>query len=510
MGKFVRKNVDTTIESNLVTASITSTHFLEQIYPMYSPQYMRNVYAKTLMKWSLDYFEEFGEAPKQHIQSIFDIEKGKMDDAETEIIQTFLKTLSKNYVDDQGINDDYVISQTMPYFRKREIEIRVENAQKLIDVGKIDAAEEELFHMKKIVLQTSNWSNPFEQEKIYEVFDESQKGVFRFPGALGDMFGDLERGWLIAFLAPFKRGKTWLLQEAVVIGAILGLKCVFVSLEMKHKNINERLYKRISAYGDEGKTDHAVPVFDCRKNQIDVCTKALRTNFTGLYDGEGDLPEFTADLDYRPCCVCKDKKGEQEDYVLATWFETMVKPEFTLKNVSKKMRSFSKFYGDNIRVICYPRFSASVSDLERDLDILEQTDGFVPDIIAADYADIFKPEGRGNGSELRSGIDEIWKNLAAMAARRSALTFSASQGNRGSLYKENLDQSDLAEWIGKLAHVDKFASVNQSLDEKRRGIIRIGMLADRHKEFHEKDQTMLLQALSLGQVHLDSSQMKGR
>jgi hypothetical protein len=73
-----------------------------------------------------------------------------------------------------------------------------------------------------------------------------------------------------------------------------------------------------------------------------------------------------------------------------------------------------------------------------------------------------------------------------------------------------MDQTDLAEWIGKLAHVDKFASVNQSLEEKRKGIIRIGMLADRHKEFHEKDQCMLLQALALGQVHLDSHNMRGR
>jgi hypothetical protein len=463
------------------------------------------------MKWTLDYFDKFGESPKQHIQSIFDIEKGKMDDAEIEIIQTFLKTLNKNYVEDQGINDEYILDQTMSYFRKREVEIRVENAQKLIDIGKIDKAEEELFHMKKVVRLTSNWSNPFETANIHEVFDEQNKGVFRFPGALGDLLGDLERGWLIAFLAPFKRGKTWLLQEAVVIGAILGLKCIFVSLEMKKKNINERIYKRITAYGEEGKTDHAVPVFDCVKNQTGVCEKGIRTNHIGLYDGEGDLPEFSPDMDYRPCSVCKDNRKEQEDYELATWFEMMVKPEFTAKNVNKKLKSFSRFYGDNIRVICYPRFSASVEDLERDLDMLEQTEGFIPDLIAADYADIFKPNSRGGGgNEPRHGIDEIWKTLASMAARRMALLFSASQGNRGSIYKENMDQTDLAEWIGKLAHVDKFASVNQSLEEKRKGIIRIGMLADRHKEFHEKDQCMLLQALALGQVHLDSHNMRGR
>lgn len=506
MSKFVRRNVDTTIENNIVTAAIISTKFLSEIYSIFNPHYMRNAFAKTVMKWAIDYYERFEEAPKQHIQSIFDIEKSKLDDAEMEIIQTFLKTLSKNYVEDQGINDEYVIDQAMQYFRKREVEIRVETAQKLIEIGKVDKAEQELLQMKKVVRITSNWSNPFDTEKIQEVFDEDKRGIFRFPGAMGDLFGDLERGWFVAILAPFKRGKTWMLQEAVVVGALSGLKTVFISLEMKDKNINERIYKRLTAYGKEGNPNHVVPVFDCIKNQVGSCEKGIRRNRYALYDGEGDLPEFRPDMDYRPCCVCKDLKTEKEDYELSTWFEVMEKTEFTAKNVNKKLKSFQKFYGDNIRVKCYPRFSASLADIRRDLDILEQTEGFIPDLIAIDYADILRPEGRGS-NENRNNLDEIWKNIAAVAAERHALMFSASQGNRGSIYKENMDQADLAEWIGKLGHVDVFASVNQSLDEKKRGIARIGLLAHRHQEFHEKDHCMILQQFALGQAHLDSHLM---
>jgi len=502
MSKFIRRNVDSTIENNIVTAAIISTKYLEEIYALYDRVYLKNAFAQTLMKWTMNFFEDFGEAPKAHIQNIFDLEKERLDDAEIDIIQTFLKTLSKNYVEDQGINDEYILDQTLKYFRKREVEVRVESAQKLLEIGKLDKAEDELFKMKKVVRLTSSWSNPLSTEKIHEVFDDKQKGILRFPGALGDLLGDLERGWFVAFLAPFKRGKTWLLQESVVIGALSNLKTVFISLEMKDKNINERLYKRLTAYGEEGKKEHVVPIFDCLRNQIGTCEKQCRTNRHLLHDGESGPPDFNADLEYRACAVCKEGK-DKDDYELATWFEQIEKPEFTAKNVNKKLKSIRRFYGDNIRVKCYPRFSASVADIKRDLDLLEQTEGFIPDVIAIDYADILRPESRGGG-EPRHGIDEIWKNLASLAAERKVIMFSASQGNRGSIYKENMDQADLAEWIGKLGHVDLFASINQSMDEKKKGIIRIGMLAHRHKEFHEKDHTMILQALSLGQVHLDS------
>lgn len=502
MSKFSRRNIDTTIENNILTAAIISTRFLEEIHHLFDHNYLKNAFAKIVMKWVFNYFEDFGDAPKHHIQSIFEMEKEKLDDAEMEIIQTFLKNLSKNYIEDQGINDEYVLDQAMKYFRKREIEIRVETAQKLLELGKLEKAEDEIFQMKKVVRMTSNWSNPLSTEKIHEVFDDRHKGIFKFPGSLGNLFGDLERGWFIAFLAPFKRGKTWLLQEAAVIAALSGLRAVFISLEMKDKNINERIYKRLTAYGEEGTKDHVIPVFDCMRNQLGTCEKSCRSNIYALHDGESGIPEFDPSMDYRVCAVCKDTK-DKDDYELTTWFEVVEKPEFTPKNVNKKLKSIRRFYGDNIRVKCYPRFSASVTDIARDLDILEQTEGFIPDVICVDYADILKPENKGG--DPRHGLDEIWKRLASLAADRHAIMFSASQGNRGSIYKENMDQADLAEWIGKLGHVDLFASVNQSMDEKRRGVIRIGMLAHRHKEFHERDHCTLLQNLSLGQVHLDSA-----
>ena len=501
MAKIVRRSVDTSIEQNILTASIISSHYLEKIWPLYQKEYMTNTFAKKVMEWVLDYYDNFGESPKHHIKDIFNVEKGTLDDAEMEIIQIFLENLSKRYVDDQGVNDDYLLHQTMEYFRKREIEIRVSNAQSFLTIGRLDKAEEELTKMKKVMLQTSNWSNPFDSASINNVFDERNKGIFRFPGALGDLLGGIERGWFIAWLAPFKRGKTFMLLELVIIAALCGLKAVFVSLEMSKKAVDERIYKRITAYGEAGLI-HIIPVFDCLKNQLGVCGDSnCKGSNLSLGDSKETIADYSEDLRHKVCTNCKNIKGSP--YEQTTWFEPVTKKDFTSNNVHKKMRAMAKMYGENIRTISYPRFSASVADLNKDLDILEQTEGFIADVLAADYADIFRPASTSKDS--RGSIDDIWKDLAAMCAIRHLIGGTASQGTRGAIYKSDLGQDDLAEWIGKLAHVDIFTAINQTPEEKRKGVIRQALLAHRHKEFDEKKNVTILQALSLGQVHLDSS-----
>lgn len=498
MARIIRRNVDTAVEQNIVTASIISTKFLENIYPLYDRQYLTNSFAVKIMGWIFDYFDKFGEAPKQHIQDIFTIEKQTLEDAELELVQTFLENLSQRYIEDQGINDEYVLSQAMEYFRRRELEVRITNANALLQIGRIDKAEDELNHLKKILKLTSNWKNPFSIESIAEVFDENNQGIFKFPGEFGNLLGELERGWFVAFLAPFKRGKTWFLLEAAVLGALSGLKVVFLSLEMQEKAVNARIYKRITAYGEAG-VNHVIPVFDCLNNQTGNCNKTECKGFGVLADDKEHIPDYSPDIQHRVCTYCRNKSDGS--YEPSTWFEPVEKSEFSEKNVRKGLKAFIKMYGDNIRIKCYPRFSAGMADFEHDLDILEQTEGFIPDMIILDYLDVSKTTGRNEGVQT---IDELWKMFAALVAVRHALGFSASQGTRGSIYKADMDQTDLAEWIGKLGHVDVFAALNQTKLEKRKGIIRAALLAHRHKEFHEDTNITLLQALSLGQTHLDS------
>jgi len=269
---------------------------------------------------------------------------------------------------------------------------------------------------------------------------------------------------------------------------------------MKKKNVKERLYKRITGFGSKTGDDvFLYPTFDCVLNQNGTCDRDERTNHVNLFaEGSTNKPEFDIDSEYRACTYCRDHM--LRSYRAASWYEMIELPKFSFQGTKKVAKALETMYGDNLRVITYPRFSAGISDMKRDLAILEQ-EGFIPDIIITDYADIFKLDTKG---DKRNQIDDVWKGLAAMAAERHCIVITASQGNRGSLNKDDMGQEDLAEWIGKLAHVDVFLGLNQTRKEKKEKLIRVGVLVHRHKEVDETIFATLLQQLEAGQFMLDS------
>jgi hypothetical protein len=499
--KIERKPIDNTSEDQITTAMIMSTKFLTEVSPLFNPEYMKNSFAKIICFWCIDYFKQYGKAPQGHIKDIYLVEsESGMGKEDKEIIGDFLTKLSSQFVENPIINSDYLRDIAFAYFRKRELQIRTEQAKKYLEVDKIEEAEDQFSKYKKIAYQTSGWFNPFDSKELIEVFDAEDQDVFLLPGALGQIVGPIERDWFVAILAPFKRGKTWMLQEMAVRAAFQNLRVVFVSLEMKKKNIKERLYKRITGFGSKtGEDSFLFPTFDCVHNQIGDCVREERTNRVQLCESVHEKPEFDLEMDYRPCVYCRTNMIP--DYRVGTWFEVLEVPKFNMKGTRRKLKAVELMYGDNFRFICYPRFLAGIPDIRRDLYILEQHEGFIPDIIIVDYADILKPDNPG---DKRNQIDDIWKNLASLAAERHCIVFTASQGTRSSIYKSDMNQDDLAEWIGKLAHVDIFIGLNQSPDEKESKVIRANLLVHRHREADESVSAMMLQQLEVGQFAMDT------
>ncbi|MFH1506331.1 MAG: hypothetical protein ABIE94_05090, partial [archaeon] len=135
-------------------------------------------------------------------------------------------------------------------------------------------------------------------------------------------------------------------------------------------------------------------------------------------------------------------------------------------------------------------------------------DDFIPDIVVVDYADILKPSSYASKEKRLEVIDDIWKNLARLAGEKHCIVITGSQGNRGSLNKDQMEEGDVAEWIGKLAHVDVFVTLNQNSTEKKMGMVRMSVLEHRHKDFNPDQNVIVLQKLDAGQPLLDSEYEK--
>lgn len=229
-----------------------------------------------------------------------------------------------------------------------------------------------------------------------------------------------------------------------------GLKVVFFSLEMSRTQMIKRIWKTLSGQVTEDMTL--------------------------------EIPQFIED-------------GNK--FVIET--KTVKKKASSILDVEKKQKSLKRlFRGGEFIVFAEPAYSLTVDKLETKLDDLE-IEGFVPDVIIIDYADIMAPSVKG---EYRQQLDSIWKNLRALAQKRKAVVFTASQTNRSGL-NGPVELENIAEDIRKVAHITSMVSISRNKYCKEHGIAIYSQLAVRDGEAITK-RVIATQCLALGRPVIDS------
>ena len=487
------------IEKRIVTGLIVDNKFCREAVPILRPKYFQIDYTRKVAQWVADYWKKYKKAPGKDIQAIFQSEEKILKPAEAGIIEEFLKEISSQYENDVNFNAEYLLDQTYKYSESRSYEILKDQIEGSLLQGKIDKAAEAIRGFNKVARETSRWVNPFDKAEVDKTLDDdASDNLFRLPGALGELIGTLKREWLIAVMGPMKRGKSFYAWEIVYHALIARLNVAVFSLEMNSTQFKKRIYKRMTAMAEyEGEYEY--PVFDCAYNQDGSCLKEERKNRRALVLDDGTLPEYSRNSKYKPCDYCRhhDKKS----YQLAWWWRThKQKEDLSTEAIAKKVKIFKRLYGNNLRLMCHPPFSASFDDLISDLDNLEYTEGFIPDVILVDYFDITAK----TSDDERSDANTKWQRGKHLAGVRRALVINCNQSNRDSIDKKNIGQKNTGEDIRKLAHVDALFVLNQLPSEKKSGRIRIDTLVHRHDEAAEKGQVIVLQQLKLGQPFLDS------
>jgi len=488
-----RKKTDVNVEKRIITGMIVSKEFMQSIYPLIDFAYFKSSFTRRVAYWVYDFYEAYEEVPFDDIQSIFNAEEPKLKEEEAKLISKLLTRISKRYAQDKGINLPYLLDQTELYFKTRELEITSGNLKVLLEKGDIKGAEDQLSSFRKIQKLTSEWIDPFDNNEIDETFNQMDEEFLVLPGKLGEFIGNLERDWLIGISGAFKKGKTWFLQEFELMGILCNLKVAHFSLEMNKQQTKERLYRRMTGGYEEGER-LVFPCFDCVKNQDDSCELDQRVC------DEPSPEKFNEEDTYLPCTACRN--DGTDNYETASWAEMLDAPSFDVSSVGRTLEAWQKSYNDLLRIKIYPRFSANISDVKRDLDLLEQLEDFVPDIILIDYADILKPE-----EDNSVGIDKedrTWIALSQLAAERHALVIAPTQVTKSGQDVSRLKVEHTAKWVGKLAHVDGMMTLNQTDEQKESGIMGVGWMLHRHKKFDANATVTVLQKLMVGQANLDS------
>jgi hypothetical protein len=494
-----RRNVSTAIEKRILTALIVSTQFNREVVHLINTDYFTNSFIRTVARWCIDFYITYDIAPFDHIQDIFIDRQVELKEEDIDLIQRLLTDISKRYELDSGINLDYSVTQALKFFKTRELMITSSNIKVLIEQNNIAGAEAQINEFTKISRLTSGWVDPLEEKYVDEVF-QRQDRMFKFPGQLGYFLGGFDREWLIAIAAGYKKGKSYALQEIVMTAIHQNLKVAFFSLEMGRAESNNRFYKRIMGAGTSDGGPAIYPCFDCTYNQNNSCKRSERVNRLPLLTRNGK-PEFLPDIKYKPCTLCRT--AEPRSYSVAWWYEIVNRPAYTAEAVKIHLRSLKKVWNNLYRFKQYPKFSATLDDMRRDLDILENTEGFIPDIIIIDQANGIKPES-GISLEGTAPHMAAWRGMASMTGERNAMVVSPTQITRAALDKKSVGQSDIALHIGLLGDIDVGYSLGQTPVEKKEGIIRYTKLMSRHEELEVEGSCIVLQKLGFGQANLDA------
>lgn len=296
---------------------------------------------------------------------------------------------------------------------------------------------------------------------------------------------------------------TWFLIEMATTAMTYGLKVLFISLEMDRRQMNRRFYKRVTSAPDIG-GPVKYPCFDCQKNQDNSCQKPQRGNKVKLIDNMGRPLTYEKAGNYEPCTYCRYE--EPEEYIPSSWFTTIDRPSCTVDLIRKNTKAFGRTFGNNnLRTLSYPRFAAGMDQLETDINILIDVEEFVPDVILTDYVDIFLKDSKG---DFRNAVDRDWMAHARLAAQYHCLVATVSQSNKASWDKKAVKASDTSENYRNPAHVDKFFTLNQTPEEKRKGVMRVIMAAARNEDFDSQKACILLQSFGVGQPLIDSEMEK--
>ena len=447
-----REKIDISMERKVLSNLIMSTQLLAACRHVGSPALFESTMGKAVAQWVWDFYDTCGEAPGMAIGDIYAQRVHELQEADRGLVHAFLSRASDEWM---PANPGYAEKIAVEYSQGRALHalrVMLEKYEDACDVqGGLRAVAE---FTRPEVVKSSAVDIFRDAMKIRDAFLSQGESLFSFPSFIGMVIGAILQEDFIAFLAPPKRGKTWWLMATAMVAALQGLHVLFVSLEMPEPQMLRRFWQMLTG--------------------------------TSRFGEEAPWPELVEDGDvYR----VEDRKVRTTRVDLS---------EGAVEKAQKALIRTAR--GGSLRLMSFPTCTLSVAGLRNELKKLEVYSNFTPMLICVDYADIMD---HGRGESERDRLNRTWEGLRGLAMERKCVIATASQSNRETVDgAKDASEKNLAEDIRKLAHVTKLVTINQTEEEKERGIYRIGCKTQREGRA-VFDQVVCTNCLEIGRPWLD-------
>lgn len=467
-----RKKVEAGRERRLLTAMIMSRVFLMYAVKAMDLSLVESELFRTVAGWCIDYFKQYGKAPRRHVEDIYNRWAEDNDDKDlVDAIKDFLEGLSREFEAKEELNVSYYLDDLRQFLTKRRLAKLREGLEYAMSSGDVAEAEKEVAGYRSVQVGQEAGFDPLNDDDSWEeAFADPLQPLIRFPGDAGKFFDPImTRDALVGICAPEKTGKTWLCVELVM------------------RLLRER--RKVALF----------EVGDLSKSQI-LMRMGIRLSGRPLWKsqlGEIDVPtgiEFdeTEDIGYAV------KTSPQE-----------VNETVTKDAVRRARRSFRRACGHvdgrkYIMTSVHASGTINVSGIRAVLEQWEQEHGFVADAAIIDYADILDEEEETRKMrDPRDKVNATWLAMRRLSQEKHILVATPTQV-KALAYSlkvgEVLGKEHFSEDKRKLAHVTAMLGLNSTWEEREKGGMRINTIIARESPFKSNKPLHVGTCLALGKA----------
>lgn len=396
-------------------------------------------WANLIGSWSVKFFLKHGSPAGKNIESVFrSWSSGADRDKESvALVDKFLSGLSDSYELDGQINSDHVVDLAGRHFHRVALSKLAEEIQGDLEFGDPDKALKRVAEFGRIELGAGSLTDVLRDEAaIGSVFEEAaDPPLIEWPGAVGEFFGRaMERDAFVVFLGPEKRGKTFWLIETAWRAMLQKKRVLFLEVgDMSERQIMRRFMVRAA------------------RRPFRAC-KVLK-----------------------PIGISRDDGGKIQVEHEEIHYDKDLSVQSALRECERITRGKSEQY---LRLGVHSVGSLSVDGIRSMLKDLEQ-DGWVPDIVVMDYADLLD---MGDFREKRHAIDKAWGGLRGLSQQFHCCLVTATQADSASYAKSVLTMENFSDAKQKNAHATGIIGLNQTKDEKDVAAIRLNWVALREND----------------------------
>ena len=449
-----REKIEFSEERTILSNMIMSTALISKCRKSCEAILFESTMGKIVADWVLTFYDKYGEAPQRTISDIYIHKAADLKEADAEMVKTFLDACSDEWTPS---NEAVATENAIRYFQKRTLVLLAEKINRSVQNNDIPGGLHAVADFTKPDIRQAQVVDLFrDSSTISSAFDNDEEEIFTMPGVLGSVIGPFIREDFIAVIGPPKSGKTWWLMTIATQAALQGKCVLYVSLEMSEKQVVRRFWQMLMGMSRHGE-EVAWPVFQYNEDRT----------MAKIVDGH----KITDRVDS------------------------------SIESIEKAQRNFRKMSRrGHLELRTFPTGTLTVRGLEAELKDMEVYEGFVPEVICVDYADIMD---LGPGNDEREKINKCWKALRGLAQSRKCMLATVSQTGRATVGGEqDAAENQISEDIRKVAHVTKMITINHTPAERKRGITRLACNTTRDGA-PVQDSVVCTSCLAIGRPYLE-------